>query len=78
MGFAQDRDSNVVACEKLVVELQRLNADLKVPSPSELGLVASDDTLVMMAQQALASGSPQNNPRVPCVDKIVRLYKQIW
>ena len=31
-----------------------------------------------MAQQALASGTPQNNPGVPSADEIVALYQQVW
>jgi hypothetical protein len=31
-----------------------------------------------MATQALASGSPQNNPRIPTADEIVGLYHQVW
>jgi alcohol dehydrogenase class IV len=31
-----------------------------------------------MAAQALASGSPQNNPRIPTADEIQRLYRQVW
>jgi alcohol dehydrogenase class IV len=31
-----------------------------------------------MAQQALASGSPGNNPRVPDADEIVSLYNEVW
>jgi len=31
-----------------------------------------------MATQALASGSPANNPRVPSAEDIVTLYKEIW
>jgi alcohol dehydrogenase class IV len=31
-----------------------------------------------MAEQALASGSPQNNPRVPSAEEIVSLYEEIW
>jgi alcohol dehydrogenase len=32
----------------------------------------------MMAQQALASGSPGNNPRIPSVDEIQDLYREAW
>jgi alcohol dehydrogenase len=32
----------------------------------------------MMAQQALASGSPGNNPRVPSVEEIVELYTRCY
>jgi alcohol dehydrogenase len=31
-----------------------------------------------MAQDALASGSPANNPVVPTADQIVDLYQQAW
>jgi alcohol dehydrogenase class IV len=31
-----------------------------------------------MAADALASGSPQNNPRVPTASEIVELYQQAW
>ena len=31
-----------------------------------------------MVQQALASGSPANNPRVPSEAEIERLYLEIW
>jgi alcohol dehydrogenase class IV len=31
-----------------------------------------------MAEQALASGSPGNNPRVPDRQEIVALYEQVW
>jgi alcohol dehydrogenase class IV len=31
-----------------------------------------------MAAQALASGSPQNNPRIPTAEEIERIYHQAW
>ena len=31
-----------------------------------------------MAEQALASGSPNNNPRIPSHEEIVELYEQLW
>jgi alcohol dehydrogenase class IV len=31
-----------------------------------------------MAAQALASGSPGNNPRVPDADEIVALYRETY
>ena len=77
MGWAEDNDSDDVACDKLVNSLRQLNDDLKVPSPSDLGLI-SDGKFLLMAEQALASGSPQNNPRVPTVDEIIALYERIW
>jgi alcohol dehydrogenase class IV len=31
-----------------------------------------------MADQALASGSPGNNPRVPTADEIIQLYQKVY
>ena len=78
MGWAGDGDRDSTACGKLVEGLRRLNDDLKVPCPSGLGHAATNDVLAVMARQALASGSPQNNPRVPEADEIVALYRQVW
>ena len=78
MGMAGDGDVDSVACGKLVAGLRRLNADLAVPSPTALGHVADDAMLALMAAQALASGSPANNPRVPDAAEIISLYKEMW
>ena len=34
--------------------------------------------LEIMAEQAIASGSPGNNPRVPNNDEIIEIYKTLW
>jgi hypothetical protein len=34
--------------------------------------------MALMAGQALASGSPANNPRVPTVAEIIGLYREVW
>jgi hypothetical protein len=31
-----------------------------------------------MASQALASGSPANNPRIPTSDEIIGLYRRVY
>ena len=78
MDWAGGGDSDAAACQKLVENLLRLNDDLKVPSPGKLGHTATPETFALMAAQALASGSPQNNPKVPTQDEIVQLYQDIW
>ena len=78
MDWAVDNDTDAVACEKLVTGLKQLNKDLAVPSPSELGHAKDDQMFALMAEQALASGSPQNNPRVPTKDEIIALYHEMW
>ncbi|MBU8815771.1 iron-containing alcohol dehydrogenase [Mycolicibacterium goodii] len=71
-----DRD----AASELVTELERLCADVEVPTPRSYGVDEKEweARLPTMAEQALASGSPQNNPRVPTHDEIVALYREIY
>ena len=81
MGIADGRTrATMTACAKLVTALRALTADLQVPGPQAFGIARSDwfDSLELMAEQALASGSPANNPRVPVAQDIVQLYQRIW
>lgn len=80
MGVAQPGDSDDVANQKLVDELRQLNADLDVPTPQNYGIDKDRyfSLLNTMAEQAQASGSPGNNPRVPTLDEMVALYTEIW
>ena len=76
-GFAAAGDSDAVAAAKLVSGLETLNQDLSVPTPSGFGIKEADwnRKMALMAEQALASGSPNNNPRVPNASEIVALYR---
>ncbi len=78
MGWADATAPDEAACDALLEGLRQLNADLAVPSPSDLGHAADDAMLHLMAEQAIASGSPANNPRVPSADEIVALYREMW
>lgn len=80
MGIATASDSDAAANTKLLVELKALNDELKVPTPAGFGIQENDffGKLELMADQALASGSPGNNPRVPTADEIVTLYQKVW
>jgi len=78
IGWASDADTDEVACGKLVDGLTQLNEDLAVPSPSTLGHTVDTKMLHHMAKQAIASGSPANNPRIPTEDEIVGLYQAMW
>lgn len=64
----------------LVPWLQDLNRALNVPGPAAFGIDGTRYAALApaMAQQALASGSPGNNPRVPTADEITALYQQVW
>jgi len=80
MGMAGEYDSDGMASAKLVEALRALTADLQVPGPQAFGIARNDwfDAFELMAEQALASGSPANNPRVPVAQDIVQLYQHIW
>ena len=80
IGFAAPTDTDAVAAAKLVTGLETLNKELSVPTPAEFGIIEADwnGKMALMAEQALASGSPNNNPRVPNVEEMMTLYREVW
>jgi alcohol dehydrogenase class IV len=80
MAIASDDADDDRATRTLVESLQKLNQQLAVPTPSQYGIAKSDwfGSLPTMAKQALASGSPANNPRVPTAEEIEELYPEVW
>ncbi|MDH2329142.1 iron-containing alcohol dehydrogenase [Cereibacter sp. SYSU M97828] len=80
MGVASPDDADDIAVSQLVTALKDINRDLEVPSPKTFGIEEArwNDLLPLMAAQALGSGSPGNNPRVPDADEIQALYRKAW
>jgi alcohol dehydrogenase class IV len=80
MGVAEAGASDEAAGVALVTALRQLSADLQVPTPAGYGIDRArwDGLLATMAAQALASGSPGNNPRVPTEAEMVALYRDVW
>lgn len=80
MGIATEQDSTEQANTKLLAELQALNDELQVPTPEQFGIDRERffELMPTMAQQALDSGSPGNNPRVPTIEQMVELYSSLW
>ncbi|MGG3791876.1 iron-containing alcohol dehydrogenase [Geobacillus thermodenitrificans] len=64
------------AADALVEEVKQLCRDLHIPNMKTWGIdkTAFDKAVDKMAADALASGSPSNNPRVPTHEEIVALY----
>ena len=60
--------------------VQRLNQDLKVPTLRGLGVEEKrfNSVVKQMAADALASGSPNNNPRRATQEEIVELYYKAY
>ncbi|MCO7504391.1 MULTISPECIES: iron-containing alcohol dehydrogenase [Pseudomonas] len=80
IGVASPSDPDAVANARLVSFLEAINRDLSVPTLQEFGVTRErfDEVVTTMAEQALASGSPGNNPRVPSVEEMVELYQALW
>ncbi len=80
MQLVGERESDGTAVAALLNELRSLNRDLGVPSPAKYGIGRDNWNRLIptMAQQALASGSPANNPRVPTAAEIQALYREIY
>jgi alcohol dehydrogenase class IV len=80
MGIAEADEGSQGAVARLVDELRGLNRDLQVPSPRQYGIDSAryEELLPVMASQALASGSPANNPRVPSAGEILELYRRVY
>jgi alcohol dehydrogenase class IV len=69
------------ACAALIDWLEKLNKDLELPRLSGCRGVTREEmdaNIEKMAADALASGSPANNPRIPSAAEIVELYRQAW
>ncbi|WP_049566909.1 iron-containing alcohol dehydrogenase [Nocardiopsis sp. SBT366] len=80
MGLAAPDSTDGEATGALVWELRLLNQELEVPTPREYGIGVERwwELAPLMAEQALASGSPGNNPRVPVAEEIVELYHAVY
>ncbi len=81
MGLCPPDAPAALACAALVRGLEELNARLAVPRLRGCRGVERakfEASLGKMAADALASGSPQNNPVVPSAEEIIRLYEEAW
>ncbi|UNN04827.1 iron-containing alcohol dehydrogenase [Rhodococcus opacus] len=80
LGVATTGDDNTTAANNLVDALRELCRDVAVPTPKAYGIDKArwDELIPLMAEQALGSGSPTNNPLVPTDAEIRDLYAQIY
>ncbi|OZD74950.1 alcohol dehydrogenase EutG [Rhodococcus sp. 05-339-2] len=80
LGAASESDSDQLAGGKLQDAIVTLCRAVEVPTPETFGIEKAkwDQLLPLMAEQALASGSPGNNPVVPTAEQIVDLYRQVY
>jgi alcohol dehydrogenase len=79
-GVADAAADEAMAARSLVEALAELCSDLEVPTPRSYGIdrQAWETLTPLMAEQALASGSPANNPVVPTAQQIEALYARAY
>ncbi|MEZ0050225.1 alcohol dehydrogenase class IV [Mycobacterium sp. MAA66] len=79
-GVADVHTSDPAAARSLVEALTELCSELEVPTPQSYGIDrrAWESLTPLMAQQALASGSPANNPVVPSATQIEAIYARVY
>jgi alcohol dehydrogenase len=80
LGVATPTDDDNTAARALTRELRALSEDLEVPTPAQFGISAVewDAAVPTMAKQAIDSGSPSHNPRVPSVHDIEQLFAEVF
>ncbi|WP_078379911.1 iron-containing alcohol dehydrogenase [Sutcliffiella halmapala] len=69
--------SDEVIARETVLFIKKLCMDLTIPNLETWGIKEQDFEKVLdkMATDALASGSPSNNPRIPSKEEIINLYR---
>ncbi|MCW2731480.1 MAG: alcohol dehydrogenase [Mycobacterium sp.] len=79
-GVADPSSSDEIASRAMVEALSQLCRDLEVPTPKSYGIDQDAWTQLtpLMAEQAIASGSPANNPVVPTLEDIECIYGQVY
>jgi alcohol dehydrogenase class IV len=80
MGLVSPAAPTSEAGERLVAGLKELNKTLQVPTPEAYGIAREDweESVSTMVEQAIASGSPANNPLIPSAEEIEELYLNLW
>lgn len=80
MGLVSSASDQKTAHKTLVAYLQGMNSRLDVPTLKEFGVKKEtyDALISTMAKQAIASGSPANNPRLVDQQKVESLYNKVW
>lgn len=80
MGADTQGLSDIEAAGAGLDVIKKLLTRVKIPALKDLGLdqTVFEGKIEQMAKDAIASGSPGNNPRTASVEEIVALYKAAW
>jgi alcohol dehydrogenase len=76
MDLADGSTTDEECCRILVNELYHLGRELEIPSPKSFGIdkTTYEEHIEKMANDAVAAGSTSNNPVIPTVDQIKKVY----
>lgn len=80
MGEPTEGLSLMEAADRAVIAIRRLVRDIKIPSLRQLGVERERlmELAPAMADAAIDSGSPANNPRKPTKQEIIELYARAY
>ena len=80
LGLASEQDGDAKACDALIAGLYDYNHRLEVPTLAEFGIDAPSYEAAQpaMAEDAVRSGAPANNPRIADQSEITDLYQKAW
>ncbi|KGM96673.1 alcohol dehydrogenase [Clostridium novyi A str. 4552] len=80
IGSYKEGMTDMEAAQTVVDEIAKLCSDINIPTLEEFGIDKEEFFAVMdkMADDALASGSPNNTMRQPTKEEIIEIYKRLW
>ncbi len=80
IGAAKDEDSDEVAAEKFLKEIENITKVLETPTLEEYGIDREKFFSVIdkMSFDAMASGSPQNTKRDVSEEDVKQIYRNLW
>jgi len=80
MGLADISTADEKCCRSLMEGLSRLYQELEIPSPKSFGIdkASYDEHIEKMANDAVNAGSTTNNPVIPTLDQIKKIYHKIY
>ncbi|HHT7190488.1 TPA: iron-containing alcohol dehydrogenase [Bacillus cereus] len=72
--------SDEEVANETLAEIKKLCFDLHIPNLKEYGIdeIEFENAISKMAKDAIESGSPGNNPRLPSYDEIKQLYRECF
>ncbi len=80
IGVASDEDSDQLAAEKLLEEIEKVCKICEIPTLREYGIKEEEfmPAIEKMAEDAIASGSPGNTRKTVTKEDCIEIYKKVY